>query len=246
MKKQTPPWVRIVIISAGLLLLGVSSALITMRLVIKGKEVKVPNLVGKDIVYALETLNELGLGLKIADQEFNYFTAENHIISQKPDSGSFIKQRRDVKVVLSKGSLTVWVPSLEGDPLSLAQIKLKQQGLKIGQLAKIHHNLAAGKVVAQYPPANSKRARGDQINLLLSQGDPAPSYIMPDLIGMQLSAATIQAKGLGLEMAQVTAEAYPGVLSETVIHQSPKSGYMVSEGQRVELVISENNGQPQI
>ncbi len=241
-KRGPAPWFRVSIIALGLLILGLGSALITMRLVIKGREVKVPSLVGKHIVYALETLNELGLGLKIADQEFNSFIAENHIISQQPDSGNFIKQGRNVKVVLSKGSLMVWVPGLEGDPLSLAQIKLKQQGLKIGQLAKTHHKLTAGKVVAQYPQANSRRARGDRINLLVSQGAPAPDYLMPDLIGLPLALATIKVKGLGFEIAQVTTEAYPGASGDTVINQTPKSGYRASRGQLVNLVISGNSG----
>jgi serine/threonine-protein kinase len=238
-RKALASWVKVLIVGLGLFLLGLTSALITMRLVIKGREVKLPPLMGQDIVYALETLNELGLGVRIADQEFNSSVPENHIISQTPLAGSFIKQGRDVRVVLSKGSLMVWVPNLAGDSLSLAQLKLKKQGLKTGQLIKIHHNLPSAKVVAQYPLSNSYRARGSQVNLLVSQGEFLPGYVMPDLIGEPLSAATIKVKGLGLEVGQVTSEAYQGAQPQTVISQTPKSGYLVTAGQPVELVVSE-------
>jgi serine/threonine-protein kinase len=225
-----------------LFLLALISALITMRLVIKGEEVKVPPLVGKDIVYALETLNDLGLGLKIADQEFHSSIPENHIISQQPAGGRFIKKGRDIRVVLSKGSQLVRVPQLEGDMLSLAQAKLKRQGLKTGQLIKVHHRLTAGKVVAQSPPVNSQRARGSRVNLLVSEGEFPASFIMPDLIGMPLSLASIKVRGLGLEVGRVTTETYQDAASQTIISQSPKSGYPVRVGEQVDLVVSEGEG----
>jgi serine/threonine-protein kinase len=239
-KRGLARWLRVLIIGLVLFFLGLGGALLTMRLVIKGQEIKVPSLVGRDIVYALETLNALGLGLKIADQEFDSTVPENHIISQKPAQDSFIKKGRSVWVVLSKGSQLVWVPHLEGDLLSLAQLELKRQGLKTGQLTKVHHNLSPNKVVAQYPPANSRQSRGSQVNLIVSQGEFPPRYIMPDLIGISLSVATIKIKSLGLEVGEVTTETYQGAQPQTVINQFPKSGYPVEAGQQVNLVVTDD------
>lgn len=238
-KKRLAPWLKVLIIGLGLFILGLAGVFITMSLVIKGHEVRVPSLAGKDIVYALETLNELGLGLKISEQEFNSFIAENHIISQQPAKGSFIKKGRRIRVVLSKGSQMVLVPDVEEHPLSLAQLKLKREGLKTGQLTRIYHNLALDKVIAQYPPTGGHAARGNRVNLLLSKGLPPLSYIMPDLIGMPLSVATIRIKTLGVEVGQVTTEVYQSALSQTVINQLPRSGYLVMAGQKVSLVVSE-------
>ncbi len=239
-KKRVPtPWLKVIVVGFGLCMLGLISATITMRWVINGHEVKVPPLVGKDIVYALETLNELGLGLKITEQEFDPAIPENHIIAQQPSQGGYLKKGRSITVTLSKGSLWVWAPALEGDKLSIVQLKLKAQRLKIGRIIKVHHSSPSDRIVTQYPASNTPLARGSQINLLVSQGEYPPSYVMPDLIGLSLSAATIKVKGLGLEVAKVTTETYPGAANKTVINQAPHSGYQVVAGGGVELVVSE-------
>lgn len=60
--------------------LGALTAVILVSLTVTREGVIVPDLVGKDLVAALETANKQGLSLKVADRAFSTSTPSNQII----------------------------------------------------------------------------------------------------------------------------------------------------------------------
>ena len=109
-----------------ILIAGVS-AYFTLSLVIKSEDtVVVPDLVGKDVVFVLEALTELGLNTKVRGSEYSADIPKHHVIHQEPEPGVEIKKGRDVRILISKGTETVPLrKTMQGHPLCvIARIPL--------------------------------------------------------------------------------------------------------------------------
>jgi serine/threonine-protein kinase len=66
-----------------------SGAYFTVHMLIRSEDrVVVPDLVNKDVVYALEVLSDLGLNTKIKGTEFHRSVPKHSIINQSPDPGT--------------------------------------------------------------------------------------------------------------------------------------------------------------
>lgn len=239
MNKQSL-WHKLLIIG-GLAILGLLSALVGLRLVIKGGEVTVPTLEGQNIVTVLEELNRLNLRLEIEDQAFHPKIPVNHVISQRPEANSQIKTGRKVKVVLSRGAKVVKVPQLTGKSWFDAQTVLRKQGLAVGLLSQVHINEPPQKILGQSPTAGASIQLGEKVNLLISQG-PAPDfYLMPDFIGQQLSVVRRKLKIMNLSLGEITYETYKGLDPDIIIKQVPAAGFRIQQGKLVDLTVSQGN-----
>jgi len=104
------------------------AAYATLKLIVKSEDVViVPDLVGKDVVYSLELLTDLGLNTKVSAYEYNADIPKNHVTYQEPGPGAEIKKDRDVRIVVSNGPQTVVVPNLIGIDVHKANITDQQQ-----------------------------------------------------------------------------------------------------------------------
>jgi serine/threonine-protein kinase len=210
-----------------------------MNLVSKADLVKVPSVVGKDTVNALEQLNKIGLRLKITDQEFNDVIPENHIISQDPKPRALIQRDRAIKAVLSKGSEKVDVPNVVDEPWLRAQAIIQEAGLKIGRLARAHHgNMRKNRVISQNPAGNSMIPRGNSVDLLLSEGKRPKAFYMPNLMAITIDSALERLRKAGLHPGQITYKHNSIIPPNTVISQSPKFGFRVFSNEKINLEVS--------
>ena len=104
--------IKIVGLAVVFIIIAGASAYFTLTLVIKSEEaVIVPELVGKDVVYALETLTDLELNTKVKGSEYNNDLPKHHVIYQDPEPGTEIKKGRDVRIIISKGSKSIIMPN---------------------------------------------------------------------------------------------------------------------------------------
>src|ERR1700724_3533716 len=103
------------------------SAVTAMRFAIQGREVDMPNLVGKSSAEALAILQGRGLHLKIADRVYSNLPL-NTVVRQSPPAGEHMKISQDAHAVLSLGRRNVMIPLLAGEPLRVARIQLLQSG----------------------------------------------------------------------------------------------------------------------
>ena len=85
------------------------SAVTAMRFAIQGREVDMPNLVGKSSAEALAILQGRGLQLKIADRVYSDLPL-NAVVRQSPPAGEHMKISQDAHAVLSLGSQNVTTP----------------------------------------------------------------------------------------------------------------------------------------
>ncbi|MEW5800670.1 MAG: PASTA domain-containing protein [bacterium] len=230
---------KLLVFIIGLFVLGFLSALITINLVMQKEQAKVPPLVGKDVVDALEILHSLGLNLVVESREFHQTMPTNAVISQSPAAGKLLKSGRDIKVALSKGTEMVDMPAVVGEPLLRAQAVLQEYDLKTGPVAKIYRrSMEENIIIGQDPPAGSKVRRAGRVNLLVSRGQEPVYYCMPELSGKSVAEAEQTLQSFHLTIGSIDYEINEKLEPDTVIAQSPESGYRVLQGEKVNLQVS--------
>jgi eukaryotic-like serine/threonine-protein kinase len=226
-----------------ILVAGVS-AYLTLTMIVKSEDtVVVPDLAGKNVVYALELLTDLGLNTKVEGSEYSAEMPKNNIIFQEPEPGSEIKKGRDVRIIISKGPKSIPMPNLERLPVQQARIILEENSLCQGQISSTYNNhIKKDSVIAQVPPAGTMITRNECINLLISLGIRPHAYKMPDLKGRSLDGAIPLIESNNLTLGKIKTVFYKDKPLNTIITQEPLSGYVVTQGDTVDLVINRKPG----
>jgi len=224
----------------GLLIVFLSSAVLSSRVIQKGEIVSVPDISGKTVAEAGAELARKKLSLQEKGVEFSDRFERGKIISQEPPAGSKIRVNRFVRVVLSGGSEMVEVPALVGRSMEAASKDLGENGLQRGLIAQIHTpRYAAGRIIAQEPaPGEAKIKRATPIHFLVSQGDVEPKYMMPDLIGRQFRPTVARLQEFGFKVADIRYSYYPGLDAGIIIKQFPPHGYGIAKRSLISVEVS--------
>src|SRR6267378_4491118 len=112
------------------------SAITAMRVAIHGREVSMPNLVGRNVAEAGQSLRSKGLLLRVADRVYSDLPI-NQVVRQTPPPGMLMKVSQQAHVVLSLGQKQLEIPSLEGNTLRASRIELLREGLQVGEVSTV-------------------------------------------------------------------------------------------------------------
>ncbi|SCY66256.1 PASTA domain-containing protein [Desulfoluna spongiiphila] len=203
------------------------------------KSVVVPDLVGRDVIYVLETLSTMELNTKVKGSEFSPRIPRNRVIFQDPEPGTRMKRGRDVRIVFSKGPQLVAMPSLKHLALAEAKIQLTEMGLEFGVTSALFHpGVEKGAVIAHVPSPGALVTRGDKVDLLLSNGKKPKAIMMADLTTNPLDMALERIESMGLKVGTITSTPSKKAERNSVLDQSPKPGFKVTQGQIVDITIN--------
>src|SRR6202007_1448831 len=164
------------------------SAITAMRIAIHGREVSMPNLVGKRVADASSELRSRGLILRVADRVYSE-QAINTVVRQTPPAGLLMKVSQQAHVVLSLGQRQLQIPSLEGDSLRVSRIELLRAGLQVGEVSSVTMPEPVADTVVIQNPKPGTGAATPRVDVLVSQGPLETAYVMPHLVGMNESEA---------------------------------------------------------
>jgi serine/threonine-protein kinase len=228
---------------AFLIVVGVS-AYLTLTFIIKSEDtVIVPDLVGKDVVSALELLTDLHLNTKVNGSEYSQQVPKNHVTFQEPEAGSEIKKDRDVRIMISKGTRTILMPKLVALPVQQTRMIMDENGITRGHLSRtFNRDIAQNHVIAQIPPAGVAINRGTSVDLLVSMGPKAAALKMPDLYGLSVDEAIFRVERNKLAVGAIKSQFNRQKPRNTVLQQEPLAGYRVIENSPVHLVINRSPG----
>ncbi len=217
-----------------------ASAYLTLTLIIKSEDtVVVPDLLGKNVVYVLELLTDLGLNTKVKGSEYSAEVPENNVIFQEPEPGVEIKKGRDVRIIISKGAKSILMPNLKGLSLRQARIILEENSLHRGEISSTYSNtIRKDEIIAQVPSQGTMITRGQEVDLLVSMGVRPRVYKMPDLIGLSFNTAITMIENIDLLLGEIKTHFHEGKPLNTVIAQESPSGYCVIQGSTVNIVIN--------
>ena len=210
---------------------------LAMRAALRTREVEVPSLVGRTVNDARRLLVDLGLALRIDEnQRTDEKVPAGRVMQQDPASGVQTRRDRTIRVWVSAGPRTITVPPLVGQTERTAQIRLEQDGLKIASVTEFRSpDYPADAIVAQDPPPQS---RAPQVALLINRGEQATSYVMPDVIGMDGERAAAALRARGFRVSIVGSQPYPEVPAGTVVRQRPAGGFQVGGTDAISLEVS--------
>jgi eukaryotic-like serine/threonine-protein kinase len=212
------------------------SAITAMRFAIHGREVTMPNLVGKDVAEASRVLRSKGLILRVADRVYSDVPI-NEVVRQTPSPGMLMKVSQQAHVVLSLGQRQLEIPPLEGNTLRVSRIELLRAGLRVGEVSTITLPDKPTDTVLLQNPKPGHGAATPKVDLLVSTGAREPSYVMPYLIGLSEIEAQhrLDQANLHRKINYVTAPQWPHA---TVIDQSPLAGTRIAGSTEVQLTVA--------
>lgn len=229
----------IVLMTAFFFISGISTYFTISYFIKNEKTVVVPDFVGEDIIYVLELLTNLGLNAKVKGSEYSPDFAKNNIIYQDPAPGQIIKQGRDVRIIISKGTKNLSMPNLKGLNLQQARLIIEKNGLLEGEIAKTFHaKIKQDKIIAQYPLPGTETFRGISSNLLISLGARPLEFVMPDLTGLFLDEAVLKAEQNHLVIDTIKTVYKKNETSNIILSQEPLPGYHVSENHLINLEVN--------
>ena len=231
--------VKFCIFCGFLIALGGFSGIATVRYLAATGVVEIPDLVGKDLLYASDLLAERHLKLKPVDQQFDAKVPKDAILAQDPPPGTMTKKNRTLRVILSKGAEAATIPDVLGKRWQDAARILREGKFRVGNVAYVHSpETPVDCVITQTPLPGSEASAGGAVELLVSLGAYKKVMVMPDLVEEQLAYARQVVEKLGLVLGKVEHdqdyEAPPG----TVLSQVPKPGTLIEEQNIVNFVVS--------
>jgi beta-lactam-binding protein with PASTA domain len=212
------------------------SAITAMRIAIHGREVNMPNLVGKNVSEANGLLHSRGLVLRVADRIYSELPI-NVVVRQSPPPGMLMKVSQQAHVVLSLGQRQLQIPLLEGNSLRASRIVLLRGGLQVGEVSAITVADEPADTVMLQTPRPGAGAATPRVDVLVSNGSREPAYVMPHLVGLNEIDAQhrMDVAGLRRKVNYVSAPEWP---HGAVIDQTPLAGQRIPGSITIELTVA--------
>ncbi len=226
-----------------LLLVALISALTAMRFAIHGREVSIPNLVGKTPIEAHRLTDDSGLSLISERQYYSETIPEGRIISQIPAVGTRVREGWQVRVAESLGKQRVEIPNVLGQTQRAAELNLQSRGLDVASTASLQlSGVMTDAVVAQDPPPAASGVSAPDVSLLVATSSDLPAFVMPSFSGQTLAHASAAIIGAGWKATSISSTvASVGSLgnpqSAMIVSQTPAAGSKIVLGAPISFVV---------
>lgn len=225
MQERIKDLLRIPFFFIVFILLGLTFGFLTFKVLSFSRTVEVPDLSNLTLLEANETLTKAGLYLKIEGEDFDASVPSGRILRQDIPAGNKVKEKRSIKVVVSKGPRVFSVPLLVNQTVEDASNLLGRQRLRIGRIISVHSDsVEKGKIIAQKPEPDERMT--DTITVLVSLGPYELTYNCPDFLGRTPGEARAIAEKMGL-LVQTKGS------GSIILTQRPKAGTPVKTGSMI-------------
>jgi beta-lactam-binding protein with PASTA domain len=188
-------------------------------------EVRVPDLTNLTLDQAEKQVGPLRLQVSRAGERFDPAVPSGFILSQDPPEGTPVRGRHRVMVMISLGEEFSSVPALFGESQRGARLLIERAGLRVGGITHAPSDeVGEGLIVSSDPAPESVLPRGTPVSLLISNGAGREEYVMPDLLGRDLSSVRRQLEAIGLRI--VTPAGAPA--TGAIVFQDPPAGTRIT------------------
>jgi beta-lactam-binding protein with PASTA domain len=196
---------RLVLLALVLLVVALVSALTAMRFAIHGREVAVPDLVGKTPAEAKKIAEASELQMAVERQYYSATVPEGRILSQLPPAGTQVRRGWQIRVAESLGRQRVEIPNVLGQSERAAELNIRRRGLDVGAVAQMQMpGLPPTQVLSQSPPPNASGVSAPKISLLVTEPSPPQAFVMPNFVGQTLASVVPALQSAGLHVGVVT------------------------------------------
>ena len=197
--------------------------------------VTVPNIVGLTEAQATQALDNVGLKMETLNA---YAQSElqkaGEIAAQDPAQGTTLDEGSTVTATVI---VEMRMPDVVGLTQAEAVSTLNRQRITQVEISSttVLDPTKIGTVVQQAPVEGTLVTPDTSVSLQV--GGEAENVIVPNVVGVDQTAAEAQLKNVGL-VAKVTEQASSAVQAGLVISQSPAGGQPVQKGSTVNIVVS--------
>lgn len=196
---------RFVFLALILLVVALVSALTAMRFAIHGREVAVPDLVGRTPAEARRIAELNGFQFEVERQYYSPKIPAGLVLSQLPPAGTQIRRGWQIRVAESLGPQRVDIPNVIGQSERAAEINILRRGLDVGAVAQVElAGVPLDQVIAQIPSPSASSIAAPKISLLAAQAPQPQAFVVPSFIGQTVSAATAALRDAGLRVGNLT------------------------------------------
>lgn len=203
------------------------------------KEVAVPDISKKSVAVALDSLANVNLAMRKAGEEFQPDLPSGSVIRQLPPAGTVVREGKVVRVWVSQGSENIEVPDLTGLVLRNAELLIRQAHLTVGKKDTAYSLTAdKGSIISQEPLPLTLVAKGEAVNLVVSDGQPPSSVrLMPDFRQKKLADVNLWASTADIEVI-ISEDKESPFPSGTVIKQEPEADTEVQPDSQITITVS--------
>lgn len=172
-EKDVPGWlVGAIGIAVGAVIAGSIALYILFNFSHRGM-VTVPNLKGKLLSDARQSLQGLHLTLKEVGEKSDPTAPIDTILDSDPKAGERVVSGATISVIVNAGPNTVQVPDLKGMTVDEATGVLRNVNLLLQQpVSQQPSLLPQGQVTSQDPPAKQSVQKGSVVRVAISNGQP--------------------------------------------------------------------------
>lgn len=240
MKKKFLLLTKIIGLAVFYILVFIASVFFTMSILIKGEELKAPDMRGKSLNEAYKIATESGVYLKRILGNYGKQYKPLTVINQFPAPGVKIKEKSFIQVFVTSEIVEVIMPELVGYSLRESEKILRDNDLRKRYISYMEaRDVPVDFVISQSVPPGARVVSDSGIDILVSRGRREQAYIMPDVIGKRLETVENHFAEMGLQISEKVSVSYPGLEPGIVIKQNPTSGFRINSKARITIEVSE-------
>lgn len=195
----------------------------------KGPEIKIPDLTKMTMSEVTEWIIKNKLKLEFSDS-YDDSISENSVVSANYKEGDVVSQGTTIKVVISRGKLTMPKFSNFGEFRDWAE----KYGIRYEEKHEFSDNVSAGEAISYSYKTGEVIKNNDSVVVVISDGKEAS---VPNVVGSTKQEATSKLKNAGFGYNFVYS--YSNSVAEgKVIKQSISAGSKVAQGTTITVTIS--------
>lgn len=201
-------------------------------------EISMPNLVGMSYDEVRNTEEYSQFNFIIEERAMTDQYEAGIIYYQNVTAGTQVRANRTIRIKVSDGITTLYVPNLVGQDVSAAEQTLYDMGLdySIRTQETEDDSISADQVLSTDPPAGTQIEQNAIITLYISRGSVTAALRVPDVRGRTQEDATarLEAVGLQVSVTEVDSDQAPGI----VVEQSIAPNEFVPEDGTITISVS--------
>ncbi|WP_301108928.1 Stk1 family PASTA domain-containing Ser/Thr kinase [Sporosarcina sp.] len=232
-KKKKKKWPGI--LGVSVLIIALLAVLLTIML--KPKEIMVPDVVGEEEVAATEILEKDGF---VIDERFEETSDEfiaGQVIKTVPKAGEKRKEGDGIKLFVSTGKDKMTLQDYTGRNYEATVRLLESYGFEFGEPVEEYADEPKGTIIRQQPEGDSEVVP-EETDLIFTISKGRELQSLNDLRGMTEKELKSYAKSSGFNIHIVSEEHSERVEKGRVISQKPSKGTKMDKGGRVDVVLS--------
>lgn len=197
-----------------------------------------PDFTGKTLEDAQAEAKDLGITLKVSDEQYTNDYQEGQIMSQSIEKGQSISKGDVIDVVVSLGTKGFTMPDVVYETEEDAVAEIKKLG---GKQPVIEYDfddtVPAGVVIRQSPSAQTDIDSGTKITLTVSKGAETKTVTVEDYTGKQINDVKKQLADAGLTIGTVTENNTADGEKGKIISQSLTANRQVDRDTQIDFVV---------